>query len=92
MQKDLDIESIKKVQIQPKDEQRGTYEEMKEAVRRNGADPAKEWLSGSTTTGSTVYKEAQSTKQQLYNNTKRGMDDDSIGREGDDAEKLKRYE
>jgi hypothetical protein len=41
-----------------------TYEGIKEAARKTG-DAAKEWMTGSSTTGSTVYKEA-SKSSRLY--------------------------
>ncbi|KAL4516596.1 hypothetical protein Ndes2526B_g05182 [Nannochloris sp. 'desiccata'] len=57
------------------EKQSGTYDEIKEAARRSGGDPVKEWMSGPSTTGSTVYKAAKSDGNQLYNATKRSVED-----------------
>jgi hypothetical protein len=52
----------------------GTYDELKAAARRTG-DAAKEWMAGSATTGSTVYKAAKEDKEKLYMGTKRAVED-----------------
>ena len=53
----------------------GTYDELKEAARRSGGDPAKEWKQGTTAKGSTVYKAAKADKDQLLSGTRRSVED-----------------
>lgn len=58
----------------PRDqEEESTYDELKAAAHRTG-DAAKEWMSGSSTTGSSVYKAAKEDKEKLYMGTKRAVE------------------
>lgn len=52
-----------------------TYEEIKEAARRSGGDPVKEWFSGPASGGSTIYKAAKADANELYVSTKRGIEE-----------------
>jgi hypothetical protein len=73
---DVDYVPKDSVPKEPLQTQKGTYAEIKEAVRRSGGgDPAKEWMSGSSTKGSTVYKAAK--PDHMYNATKRSVEDAS---------------
>jgi hypothetical protein len=66
-------------EIKPDTQEHGTYEELKEAVRRSGGDAAREWMSGATTTGSAVYKAVKKTKDETVETMKRGLEE-GIGR------------
>ena len=60
---------------QPEQKSSGTYDEIKEAARRSGGDPAKEWFTGPVSSGSTIYKAIKSEKEEIYVRMKRGLEE-----------------
>ena len=65
--------------VTPDTTEHGTYDELKEACRRSGGDAAREWMSGATTSGSSVYKAVKKTKDEAVDTIKRGLEE-GIGR------------
>ncbi len=70
----------KTVPKEPLKKPSGTYDEIKEAARRSGGDPVREWMSGSSTTGSIIYKAAKADFNQLYSGTKRSVEEGGAAR------------
>lgn len=51
-----------------------SYDELKAAARRTG-DAAKEWMTGASCSGSSVYKAARSDSENLFESTKRAVEE-----------------